>query len=79
MGSTSGWQTKAKAKMGTVYAVWEETSTSGKSSSRLQASPTYLRVDGEHPRAAVGLVLLVNQAVAVLGGVGAEVRRRAVG
>jgi len=24
MGRTSGWQTKAKARMGTVYAVWRE-------------------------------------------------------
>lgn len=27
MGSTSGWQTKAKAMMGTVYAVWGDTGT----------------------------------------------------
>lgn len=42
MGSTSGWQTKAKAMMGMVYAVWGNTGTvSGRPhNSHWAAAPT---------------------------------------
>lgn len=63
MGRTSGWQTKAKARMGMVYAVC------GTESAVLVCSDAffcecksrnenvqYMCIDGKHLRAAVGVV-----------------------
>lgn len=42
MGSTSGWQTKAKAMMGMVYAVWRHMGLCQGGSSRTKPLPASL-------------------------------------